>query len=138
MGGRGSSSGAKGGARAKENSAQLKDAQFYAQSRGATAVRFTNHDGTVTQSVLEGDKWVNKPITQTSRIYNAQFSTDVENYAKMSTGALKSELKKQQEISTSAYVRFTRAAASKSGKQADSFASADVKIKQIKQVLRRK
>lgn len=137
MGGRGSTSGV-GGARAKENIAQLKDAQFYAQSRGATAVRFTNHDGTVTQSVLEGGKWVNKPVTQTSRIYKAQFSADVENYAQMSTETLKSELKKQQEISTSAYVRFTRAAASKSGSQADSFAAADVKIKQIKQVLRRK
>lgn len=138
MGGRGSSSGAKGGARAKENNAQLKDAQFYAQTRGATAVRFTNHDGTVTQSVLEGGQWVNKPITQSGRIYNAQFSPEVEAYAKMPVDALRNELKKQQEISTSAYVKFTRVAASKSGSQAGTFASADLKIRQIKQVLRRK
>ena len=88
MGGRGASSGS-GGARAKENNAQLKDAQFYAQTRGATAVRFTNHDGTVTQSVLEGGEWVNKPITQSGRIYNAQFSSEVEAYAKMPAEVLR-------------------------------------------------
>ena len=138
MGGRGSSPGAKGGARARENDLQYKDAQFYAQTRGATAVRYTNPDGTVRQSVLENGKWVDKTITQTGGIYNAQFSVDVENYAKMKPEALQAELKKQQAISTDAYVISTRSAASRTGSQVSKFASADVKIRQIKQVLRRK
>lgn len=101
-------------------------------------MRYTNPDGTVRQSVLENGKWVDKTITQTGGIYNAQFSVDVENYAKMKPEALRAELKKQQDISTDAYVISTRSAASRTGSQVSKFASADVKIRQIKQVLRRK
>ena len=43
MGGRGSSSGAKGGARARENEAQYREAQLKAErTRVFSALRFTN------------------------------------------------------------------------------------------------
>lgn len=137
MGGRGSASAA--GKTSAESKAQLSDAQKYAERAGATAVRYTDENGNITESVLVGrGKWVNQPITQSNRIYNAQYSPNVAEYAKMSTTDLKAELKRQQDISTSSYVKFTRAAASRSGSEINAASAADVRIKEINQVLRRR
>lgn len=137
MGGRGASSAARGGIRAESN-AQFSDAKRYAERAGATAVRYTDHNGTVLTAVKENGEWRDKPITQTGRIYNAAYSADVANYAKMSTADLQSELKKQQSISNENYWGFTRKAASMSGSSVSAMSQADVNVKHIQQVLRRR
>ena len=138
MGGRGSASAA-GRSANTENQAQFSDAKIYAERVGATAVRYTDESGKVTESVLVSKgNWNNQPITQNSRIYNAQYSPSVAEYAKMSTADLNAELKRQQEVSTSSYVKFTRVAASKSASEVKVFSEAERKIKEIKQVLRRR
>lgn len=143
MGGRGSSSGAAargggGGFGGKESENQFSDAKHYAQTRGATAVRYTDKNGNEHEAVLKNGRWSDEKINQSGGIYTTKYSDDVARYARMKPEQLRAELKTQQAISNAAYQTSTRVAASKTGSQVSKFAEADAKIKMIKQVLRRK
>ena len=90
--------------------------------------------------MLEGGKWVNKPIPSdyNGRIGKAKFDAGIEKYAQMSTEALRAELKIQTERSNDGYWQFSRAAASKSGSGLTKFANSDDEISRINQVLTRR
>lgn len=139
MGGRGASFGGGGGnskislsqaqERKLEDNAQFQDAKHFGYTRGAKTVEYTDRNGKTRKA-------------ETGRtnggVYRAQFSEQTANYSKMSTSELQQELKRQKEISDTSYQKFTRKAASKSGSLVSDFSSADVKIKQIQQILRRR
>ena len=112
-----------------EDDAQFNDAKRYALIRGAKYVEYTDANGKVRKDVT-GNK--------TGGTYRTSYSDDVANYAKMSTNELQSELKDLQDVSTSNYMKFTRAAASRSGSLLSTTANADTQIRMIKQVLRRR
>lgn len=140
MGGRGSSSWA-GGARAKENMAQYREAQLRTErTKVVKALRFINVDGSVTESMLEGGRWIDKKIPREydGKISNIQFDPQIEKYSKMSTEALESELKLQQERSNGGYWQFTRRAASQSGSGLDQAGKAADEVSRIEQVITRR
>lgn len=127
--GRGTSKAGRGNtARSEEDSLQFNEAVFFARTRGAGAVEYTDSKGKVRKQT----------IRQEGGIYKVKYNPEVEKYSKMSVDKLENELKKQQAISDKNYMLFTRSAASKSSSQVDAFTDADIKIKAIKQALRRK
>lgn len=136
MGGRGGSSGMNGTrisesqARKLEDKAQFNDTRVSGYRLGARFFEYTDSNG----KVLKGETGNNKP----GGIYRASYNQQVADYAKKSTTSLRKERAALKEQSNDAYQKFTRAAASRSGSQAASFADADHKIKMIDQVLRRR
>ena len=132
MGGRGSSSGitlSSAQERKLEDTAQFNDAKHYGFIRGAKHVEYTDSNGKI-RKVDTG--------RSTGGTYRTSYSEDVANYAKMSTSKLNAELSKQRAISDENYQKFAYSVASRSASQASNFASADSKIRMIKQVLRRR
>lgn len=136
MGGRGGSSGMGGGIslnasqqKKLEDTAQFNDAKFYAYTRGAKKVEYTDSNGKVRKA-------------ETGRAnggtYRTSYSEEVANYSKMSTSELISKRSEYQKTSDENYQKFAHSAASKSKSQVTAFASADNQIKMINQVLRRR
>ena len=111
----------------KADSLQLQEAIFYAKTRGAGSVEYTDSKGNV----------IKQKVRDTGGTYRTSFNPKVETYAKMSEKELNAELKKQQAISDENYMKFSRSAASKSASQVQAFTNADIELKAIKQALRR-
>ena len=111
----------------KADSLQFQEAIFYAKTRGAGSVEYTDSKGNV----------IKQKAKDSGGIYRTSFNPKVEVYAKMGEQQLNAELKKQQAISDDNYMKFTRSAASKSASQVNAFTNADIELKAIKQALRR-
>jgi len=111
----------------KADSLQLQEAIFYAKTRGAGSVEYTDSKGNV----------IKQKVKDSGGVYRTSFNPKVEAYAKMGEQQLNAELKKQQAISDDNYMKFARSAASKSASQVQAFTNADIELKAIKQALRR-
>jgi hypothetical protein len=132
MGGRGGKSGialSVAQERKLEDAAQFKSAKRYGYVAGAKRVEYTDSTGKIRKADTG---------RATGGTYRTSYSEEVAKYAKMSTKKLNEELSKQRAISDNNYQQFARSAASRSASQVSNFASADKKIRMIKQVLARK
>lgn len=139
MGGRGSSFGGGGGGIRKESELQFDDAKTAATIARAKYVEYTDFQGKEHYAEnIGGNNWRTVSKKPESGVYRAKYDEDVTRYSKMSREQLTSELKRQQEKSNAGYWDFSRRAASQSGSGLKSMTEADVQVKKIKQVLRRK
>lgn len=117
-----------GGKISRSDNLQFKEALFYAKTRGAGAVEYTDSKGKIRAERFK----------QGGGTYRTSYNPEVEKFSKLPLSKLESELKNQQAISDHNYMLFATSAASRSSSQVKAFTDADIKIKAIKQAIRRK
>lgn len=133
MGGRGGSGGIALTSRQQhriEDSMQKNDAIQNGLRARAKYYEYTDSSG----KIHKGETGANT----LGGVYRAQYSEGVAAYSRESTASLEKERAKLKAISDENYQKFTGSAASKSGSLVSAFANADVKIRMIDQILRRR